>query len=122
MTDSDQKQLGEVFQQSRSNSEEIKNLRSDFNVFAQAIRDSIDHLGDRINRSSRTDWQALGIWVGVVFAILTPVLYFQHEQVIALELRLDRRVDRLERIDDERVKAEQEELRAIKSKALKIAQ
>lgn len=94
MNEIDQKQLGEVFAQSRSNSDEIKNLRQDFSQFASQIRDAIEHLGDRLNRAGRTDWTALATWAGVVvafiFGVMSPVLWYQNHSVDALDSKLQK--------------------------------
>ena len=99
MDDDKEIKLGAVFEQSRQNSEQIRqnsehlgNLRKEFTGAVSDLREAIDRLGLRLNAATAPNFSTMAAWAGILLTIIgmvaTPVAYYFHHAIETLDLKL----------------------------------
>jgi hypothetical protein len=114
-------QLAEVSAQGKNNSEQISELRKDFNNFATSINSSLSSISEKVNRAAVPNWgtiiAGIGLGVTIVIAIGGLVAYGLEQRAAAVEgfdrersAELTSRVLRQEKLEDERISRDLDEL------------
>ena len=81
-------ELGTVLEQSRTNAKQIEQLAERLDHFADKVTGAIENLSLRIGREGKTNWQTVFMGCSFVMSLLAYPIYRQHEDLIALDKKL----------------------------------
>jgi len=107
-------QLGEVFQQSRANAQQIVEMRTEFGTAISDLRKAISNLAQTIGAETRPNFSTMAAWAGILLTIIamvaTPIAYYLNHSLTTLDLKLQKEYQLITDTMGERVKGLNTEL------------